>query len=285
MDLILSGEEDQHVSMRQLLVNPQALLHSSLSIVLRSGLLVVRGHWEHARLDVDDRNSEVEQFLVLEVLDAHGGTHDDESQRLALALKRELVAHDDESREQANEDIGVDFPLMGLIDYDHAIGVEHVVRAHFVEQDAVGQVLDQGRGAVLPLVPHLETNGLSQLSPHFLGHSAGQGNGGQSPRLRDGDLAELVVVLFNEELPDLSALAGTCLSADESDKVLVDGLHYLLLLHVDGQLFSELCDFLAPCDDVVASGNGDVGVRDVLEAVGLVFVLGELYFLLIFDDL
>ena len=116
MDLILSGEEDQHVSMRQLLVNPQALLHSSLSIVLRSGLLVVRGHWEHARLDVDDRNSEVEQFLVLEVLDAHGGTHDDESQRLALALKRELVAHDDESREQDNEDIGVDFPLMALMD-------------------------------------------------------------------------------------------------------------------------------------------------------------------------
>ena len=67
--------------------------------------------------------------------------------------------------------------------------------------------------------------------------------------------------------------------------MLVDGLHYLLLLHVDGQLFPEFCDFLAPGDDVVASGNSDVGVRDVLEAVGLVFVLGELYFLLFFDDL
>lgn len=35
---------------------------------------------------------------------------------------------------------------------------------------------------------------------------------------------------------------------------------------------------------MIASRYGDVGMRDVLEAVGLVFILRELNFLLIFND-
>lgn len=145
-----------------------------------------------------------------------------------------MVAHYDKPWEQSDEDISVDFPFVGLIYHDHAVGVQHVVRTHLVQQNTVSQILDESRGAVLPLMPHLKPYSFSKFRPHFLSHSSGQSNRCQSPGLRDGDLSKLMVVLFDEELSYLRALAWACLSADESDEMLVDGLHYFLFLHVDG---------------------------------------------------
>ena len=67
--------------------------------------------------------------------------------------------------------------------------------------------------------------------------------------------------------------------------MVVDGFDDFLLLHVDGQLLSELVDGLGAAELVVALGDEQVGVGDVLYGVGLVLVLGELYFLLLLDHL
>lgn len=55
--------------------------------------------------------------------------------------------------------------------------------------------------------------------------------------------------------------------------MVVDGLDYLLFLHVDGQFLSEFYDLLCSFDHIVASGNGYIGMGDILQAIGLILII------------
>lgn len=83
----------------------------------------------------------------------------------------------------------------------------------------------------------------------------------------------------------MGTLTRTGFSADESDKMVVDSLDYLLLLHVDGQFLSELDDLFGSLDEVAAGGNGYIGMGDIFKTIGLILVIRKLHLLFILDDL
>jgi hypothetical protein len=57
----------------------EALLDSRLTVIFGCLFLIVDGNWEHPCLHVDDGDGIVEELGILEILDPHGGAHDNES--------------------------------------------------------------------------------------------------------------------------------------------------------------------------------------------------------------
>lgn len=82
-------------------------------------------------------------------------------------------------------------------------------------------------------MPDLKSHHISKFSIHFLCHAIGESDSSQSSRLGDHNLSKLVIILFQQKLPDLCTFAWACLPADESHKVVVDGFNDLLFFHVD----------------------------------------------------
>lgn len=86
MDFLLACQENQHITHGQLSMDFEAFLDSSLTVIFWCLFLIVDSNWEHPCLHVDDGYGIIKKSSILEILDSHGGTHDDKPQRMTLAL-------------------------------------------------------------------------------------------------------------------------------------------------------------------------------------------------------
>lgn len=82
----------------------------------------------------------------------------------------------------------------------------------------------------------------------------------------------------------MGTFTRTGLAADQSDKMVVDGFHDLLLFHINWQFLSKLYDFFCSLDYVVACWNGDIGMSNIFKTIRLIFIIRKFNFLYIFND-
>ena len=100
----------------------------------------MHGNWELTRFDVNTRGRHPEQSRVgSEILDSQSGRHDDQLERgSSLASQR----HD--TRQQSDENVGINAALVGFVDDDDAVFGEQEIALNFLQQHAVGHELDLG---------------------------------------------------------------------------------------------------------------------------------------------
>mmetsp|Transcript_2444 Transcript_2444/g.7118 ORF Transcript_2444/g.7118 Transcript_2444/m.7118 type:complete len:297 (-) Transcript_2444:603-1493(-) len=155
--------------------------------------------------------------------------------------------------EQTEKDIGVDCPLVRLIQHERRIPPKVVVSKIFSHQHTIGHVLDYGLfgGNVL------ETDGISDLftqrTAKLLGDTFGDGNGGHPSWLRTTNDAVLSNAHLRHVLRHLGRFTGTSFTNHNQNLILGDGAHELGLEAVDREAFALVLDGLV--------GNNAIGQR------------------------
>ena len=56
--------------------------------------------------------------------------------------------------------------------------------------------------------------------------------------------------------------------------MIIDCFYDFLFLHEDRQFFPKLSDLIGPCDSIVTSRDGNIGMCDVFDAIRLLFIIG-----------
>lgn len=253
VDLVLAGEEDEDVA--------------------------VRGG---GRVDLEDRGDggvEVVGLGLLGVVDVDGvpAAGDVEDGR-AVKVPRELLRVHRRGRDEqlelrpeardvldeAEEDVGREGALVGLVDHERGVPAEVGLGEELAEQHAVGHVLEDGLvgGRVLEAdgVAHL----VADLDAHLVGDARGDGHGGDAAGLRAADLEPAAGVAgLVEVLRELGGLAGAGLADDDEDLVPLDGVEEALAPLVYGEGPAGLVD--APG---LALGGPQLGLDGLLLLAG-----------------
>mmetsp|Transcript_7965 Transcript_7965/g.18853 ORF Transcript_7965/g.18853 Transcript_7965/m.18853 type:complete len:269 (+) Transcript_7965:1396-2202(+) len=144
--------------------------------------------------------------------------------------------------EQTEKDIGVDCPLVRLIQHECRISPKVVVGEIFSHQHTIGHILDDGLfgGNVL------ETDGISNLftqrTAKLLGDTLGNGNGGHPSRLRTTNDAVFRNAHLRHVLRHLSCFAGTGFTNHNQNLILGDGANELGFESIDREALALLFD-------------------------------------------
>ena len=122
-----------------------------LYVVFSGDLVEVDSNWELPRLYVDcfGRTQLAKQsFVLLEIFNTQGGTHDYQSQRKLgeFANKAlfvgQLASGLRNAGKQTDEDVRVQTALVGLINDDDTVLFEQKVLLYFFQQDSIGHKLN-----------------------------------------------------------------------------------------------------------------------------------------------
>ncbi len=131
--------------------------------------------------------------------------------------------------QDAQDEIDVEAPLMGLVHDEGVVGVEPSVPLRFGQKNAVGHDLDVSVAAHLFVEPDLVSHGLPQWLAHLFGDPRGDGDGGDAPGLGHADQAVDAAAGLQAEFGDLGGFARTGLARDDDNLMVHDGRDDLVL--------------------------------------------------------
>ena len=218
VDLALAAQEHEHVARALVAQFLHGVDHGLHLIAVVVGV-VADGPVPHldrvgAALDRDDR---CRARLVPEVRgEAFGvdrGRRDDELQ--VGPLRQQLT-------QVAEQEVDVQAPLVGLVDDDRVVPAKHPVALDLGEQDAVGHHLHERLVGHLIGEAHRVADGRTELDTELVGHALGDGAGSHAAGLRVADHAGDAAAELQAQLGQLGALAGSGLTGDDHDLVVLE---------------------------------------------------------------
>lgn len=195
-DLVLASEEGQHFALLLLVVDLQDGVEGRLQVVLHRVEQVVYLGGVGAPFYSHDGVAAEE---LHELVGLDGSRHDDYLEFVLASLHSGL--------EQGHQDIGVDAPLVRLVQHED---IEHAPRHQLPDRHAVGHEHHPTLDRSLLLEPNTVADLLPHCIAHLLRHPLGQGDGADPPGLRDQDAPEVA----EQVLGHLGGLAAASLPAD-----------------------------------------------------------------------
>ncbi|OOF91162.1 hypothetical protein ASPCADRAFT_510362 [Aspergillus carbonarius ITEM 5010] len=236
-DLVLSCQEHKHSARRQLAVPSRHLAERLFDIIAIGTSGEVHGHRVLTTFCLNQRWRPLaeEVWVLREIGDAQGCRHDHEFQRLDRWV---FFAHGlpqvNDTADHSNEDIGVDTPFVGFIDYDNRVLAEGKVFGDLPDQDTIGHELDCSLAGRCTLESDLIRDLLGKFS-QLVAHTFRHTDCSNSARLRHSNHAwirtvRVSITCLEKELGELRRLSGTSGSPDHNCRVIVDCFHDFLLL-------------------------------------------------------